>query len=69
MPTIFCVFFIQKFQKATSGYNKVLGDSLRLNPHLLFRDYNEATENVLYKDAVYVRVSLKILQTGNIPTN
>ena len=53
----FSVFFHSKFQKATSGYNKVLGDSLRLNPHLLFRDYNEATENVLHKDAVYVRVS------------
>ncbi|EFX85438.1 hypothetical protein DAPPUDRAFT_99048 [Daphnia pulex] len=53
--------FTDKFLKAKSGYLKVLGDSLRQNPHLLFRDYNEANDNVLNKDAVYARGSIDIL--------
>ncbi|XP_046633905.1 glutamate receptor ionotropic, delta-2-like [Daphnia pulicaria] len=53
--------FNDKFLKAKSGYLKVLGDSLRQNPHLLFRDYSEANENVLNKNAVYMRGSIDIL--------
>nr|CAH0109486.1 unnamed protein product [Daphnia galeata] len=44
-----------KFLRAISGYAQILGDSLRNNPHLLFRNYTEATENVLNNNAVYLR--------------
>lgn len=48
------------FQNATSGTNKVLGDSLRQNPELLFTEFSQATKNVLESHAANVEVHKSI---------
>lgn len=56
------------FQNATSGTNKVLGDSLRQNPELLFTEFSQATKNVLENHAANVEVHIHIGEFLNMCT-
>jgi len=50
------IMFFQLFQNSTVGHYKVLGDTLRENPELLYSEYSQGTENVLKKHAANVEV-------------
>jgi len=46
----------ETFQSASSGTYKVLGDTLRQNPHLISSKWEEAVENVLKYNAASIAV-------------
>ena len=48
--------FFKLFQNSIVGHYKVLGDTLREKPELLYSEYSQATENVLKKQAANVEV-------------
>ena len=51
------LYFINWEQDSTYGTYKVLGDTLRENPHLLVHRATEVVDNVLKRDAAYFQVN------------